>query len=93
MESIGNIDEKDLSDQLEVQLTRGIHDLEVFSNVLSNFVAWWNEMKMETTTQLTRGNMVSQKFDKIRMRSIEAKWKDHRSRYAAYVDEVSLPIL
>jgi len=49
-------------------------------------------MKMETTTQLTRGNMVSQKFDKIRMRSIEAKWKDHRSRYAAYVDEVSLHI-
>jgi hypothetical protein len=64
-------------------------DLEKFRDLLSRFVAWWNEMEMESNTQLTRESMMIQKFDSLRLKSIEARWKDHRKRYAAYVDEVS----
>ncbi|KAF8890825.1 hypothetical protein CPB84DRAFT_1784619 [Gymnopilus junonius] len=75
------------------ELSRGIHDLEEFSHILSKFAAWWNEIAMETNTQLSRGEMVMknlkfEKLDKLRMLSIESKWKDHRKRYAAYVDEI-----
>ncbi|KAF8153791.1 hypothetical protein B0H34DRAFT_66673 [Crassisporium funariophilum] len=76
--------------EMQSELVRGIHDLEEFSGLLSKFVAWWNLMSMESTTQMTRGSSVIARFDSLRMLSIEKKWKDHRKRYATYVDEIVL---
>jgi len=81
--------EKNSFNQLERQLTRGIRDLEVVSDVVSKFVAWLNKIKLESTVLMNQGDMVSQKFDKIQMMSIEVMWKNHRSQYPAYVHEVS----
>lgn len=85
-------DEINSSEELQLQLEHSVKDLEKFSELLSKFVAWWNEMEMESNTQLTRESMVIKKFDPLRLKSIESRWKDHRKRYAAYVDEVSYSI-
>lgn len=74
----------------EVQslLSKGVHDLEQFSDIVAKFAAWWNEMVMETNTQLQREGVILERFDKLRLQAIEIKWREHRSRYAAYVNEV-----
>ncbi|KDR78081.1 hypothetical protein GALMADRAFT_245068 [Galerina marginata CBS 339.88] len=71
------------------ELAKGIHDLEEFSAMLSKFVAWWNLMAMETSSQISRGRIVI-KNDKLHMMAIEARWKDHRKQYAAYVNEIGI---
>lgn len=77
--------------EVQGQLTKGIQDLEEFSNVLTKFVAWWNELGMETSTQLSREDGMSKRnFNKLHFQTVERKWKDHRNRYAAYVNEVRI---
>ena len=59
--------------------------------MLSKFATWWNEMAMETASQLQREQQVSDNLDradKLRLRAIEQKWRNHKIRYAAYVNEV-----
>ncbi|KAF9555962.1 hypothetical protein CPC08DRAFT_820739 [Agrocybe pediades] len=79
--------------EVKSELGRGIKDLEEFGEMLSKFAAWWNGMVMETQSQLTREQQVStnlEGLDKLRIRAIEQKWKNHKNRYAAYVNEIGI---
>ena len=68
-----------------------MQNLEALDQVLSKFVAWWNEMEMEGRTQLACGKVIMKEFDLRLLEAIELKWKNDKERYAAYVHEVSYP--
>uniref|UniRef100_A0A8H7XV97 Uncharacterized protein n=1 Tax=Psilocybe cubensis TaxID=181762 RepID=A0A8H7XV97_PSICU len=76
--------------EMQTLLSKGVQDLEQFSIILTKFAAWWNEMAMETSSQLRREKMLMQAFTNLQLTSLEQKWKEHRSRYAAYVNEISI---
>lgn len=79
--------------ELMAQLTEGIQGLEEFGNILTRFASWWNELvnAIETNIQLSREDgTAKRRFDAFLLQNVEMKWKDHRSSYETYVNEVGI---
>jgi hypothetical protein len=72
---------------LRSELYNGIRDLEEFSDHIKSFSAWWNWMQMEARAHEKVTEQIRFNYNSLHSGSA-IKWKEVKTQYAAYADEV-----
>lgn len=66
-----------------------IDSLAKFSESLSLYAAWWNEMEMRYSAQKDRDAQIARCFSMMRQRQVLHEWQKLKKDYVAYTIEVS----
>ncbi|TFK31557.1 hypothetical protein BDQ12DRAFT_729449 [Crucibulum laeve] len=66
-----------------------VQDLETIAACINSSVTWWNWMKMEMMSQLTRTEMIATQYNSLREQSILTKWNQLTIKNTEYVEQIS----
>ncbi|KAF8161640.1 hypothetical protein B0H34DRAFT_841410 [Crassisporium funariophilum] len=76
------------SNKTLVELEKGISALEEFSNNISLYVSWWNEMEMTHLTQEGSTRALIVNYSSLRQMAVVKRWEGLKGGYLEYTNKI-----